>query len=98
MMVDRHSLTREWCCKKPEGWDYIPYVGGGLSADEREHIKNLPVIIVTYPQTKPMDEFVPQDGVCEWLVRREIPGHEPETYYCNTEGYEYMRYAFKLHL
>lgn len=108
--MDRHHFTNEYCTKKPVQWDYVPY--HPVSNKESEYLRKLPVIVLTRPEVTPYDKFVPtlnpkvelvtdklgQISNLEFIVSREIPGHETETYYVNSEGYEYCRYAFKTHL
>jgi hypothetical protein len=81
----RNSLTL-LTTRKPYRWDDTP-LHRGLSKWHTSMLRQLPVVQTT---SEPLDDFLPEDHPVEMVVRVG-----ERTFYVNTEGYSYARYAFE---
>jgi hypothetical protein len=85
----KHLSLDNKCERKPMDWSDL--LERSLTREEAVIIKGLPVLHTLADDHKPMRDDLP-----EGTPQRFIALVRDKAYYVNTEGYSYVRYAFKL--
>jgi hypothetical protein len=86
MKTDFRKFLTPLTTRKPYRWDDVP-IHRGLSGFHANLLRQIPVVETT---SEPLDDFLPEDHPLEMVVRVG-----ERTFYVNTEGYSYARYAFE---
>ncbi len=85
----KHLSLDNKCERKPMDWSDL--LERSLTREEAAVVKELPVLHSLPKGHKPMRDDLPED-----TPQRFIAYFGDAAYYVNTEGYSYVRYAFKL--
>ena len=85
----KHLSLDNKCERKPMDWSDLRE--RSLTRAETSVVKELPVLHSLPKSHKPMRDDLPEDA-----PQRFIAYFGDAAYYVNTEGYSYVRYAFKL--
>lgn len=85
----KHLSLDNKCERKPMAWSDL--LERPVSRVESEIIKGLPVLHSLPKDHKPMVDDLPVE-----TPQRFVAHFGDAAYYVNTEGYSYVRYAFKL--
>lgn len=86
MTTDSRLLFRDLTTRKPHQWDDAT-LRLNLSAQQRSALRSLPVVSVC---SQPLEDFTDATGPMEFIAI--VDGR---SFYVNTEGATYARYAFE---
>lgn len=84
----KHLPLDNKCERKPMDWSDL--LERSLTREETATVKELPVVDL------PADHKPMRDDLAEGTPQRFVARVGEKTYYVNTEGYSYVRYAFRL--
>jgi hypothetical protein len=84
--LDFRKFLTPLTTRKPFSWDETP-MQRGLGEWQAQMLRQLPVVETS---AQPLEDFLPEDHPLECVVRLG-----ERTFYVNTEGSRYARYAFE---
>jgi len=97
-MKDHRNLLAHKTTRKPNGWDETPLIRK-LADLQIQALRDLPQVIETESDSHPMDDIFPENSekteTLEAIVVWQTSPETVRTFYVNTEGATYARYAFE---